>query len=279
MENGEKITQEDLNNEMKKREREEYYEDKLLELKMQEYIDKYLIEHELSKYKDKLNKLKSEKESLLKEKNEISKKITDFEEAKKNYEKTINDLDKKISDSENNKKEIEKQINKEHEFLQKMKKEDNLLNYIIKNFSEEFKKEIYEICSKKIDEALKNNNQDKKKNSNPKEEKRINYGGNINDTKFTPVAGQREQFLSFSSNTQEEQNETKNMNLNTKPMMFNPYNSNNQFMMYPMYMPMSQNMQGIPSYPNPFYFVPMPMNQNIQQNREKYNKNRNNQNK
>ena len=58
----------DLNNEMKRREKEEFYEDKLLELKMQEFLDKYLIENELSKYKDKLNKLKSENDSLLEEK-------------------------------------------------------------------------------------------------------------------------------------------------------------------------------------------------------------------
>ena len=46
----------DLNNELKRREKEEFYEDKLLELKMQEFLDKYLTENELSKYKDKLNK-------------------------------------------------------------------------------------------------------------------------------------------------------------------------------------------------------------------------------
>ena len=41
-------SQEDLNNEMKIRERIEYYEDKLLELKMQRFLDNYYIENELS---------------------------------------------------------------------------------------------------------------------------------------------------------------------------------------------------------------------------------------
>ena len=43
-----------------------------------------------------------------------------------------------------------------------MLKEDNLVNYIIKNFLDEFKKEIYDICSKKVNEALKNKNSEKK---------------------------------------------------------------------------------------------------------------------
>lgn len=259
MKNEEPISQEDLNNEMKKREKEEYYEDKLLELKMQEFLDKYLIDHELSKYKNKLNELNSEKEALLKEKEEISQKISDIKEAKNNYEKTINDLDEKISEAQKSKKEIESQINKEHEYIQNISKEDILLNFIIKNFSDEFKKEIYEICSKKVEKALKNNNSDTKNNTNHKD-------GNKKDSKFTPVAGQREQFLSFGPNTP--------MPPNMNPMMFNPYNNtNNQFMMYPMYMPMTQNMQGMPGYPNPFYFVPMPVNQNMHQNRENHNDN------
>ena len=67
-------SQEDLNNEMKIRERIEYYEDKLLELKMQRFLDNYYIENELSKYKNKLTELKAEKDSLLKEKEKISAK-------------------------------------------------------------------------------------------------------------------------------------------------------------------------------------------------------------
>ena len=98
------ISQEDLNNEMKKREREEYYEDKLLELKMRKFLDNYLIENELSKYKNKLSKLNIGKESLLKEKENLANKISEIKEAKINYENTIQDLDTKIAEEENNKK-------------------------------------------------------------------------------------------------------------------------------------------------------------------------------
>ena len=41
MEDEIEISQEDLNNEMKKLERVEYYEDKLLELKMKSFLDTY----------------------------------------------------------------------------------------------------------------------------------------------------------------------------------------------------------------------------------------------
>ena len=241
-------SQEDLNDEMKRREREEYYEDKLLELKMQQFLNNYLVEHELSKYKNKLSELQSEKESLLKEKEDLSQKITNIEKEKTNYEKTIKELDTKITQAKNTKKEIESNINTQQEYLQNMAKEDNLLNFIIKNFSDEFKKEIYGICSKKVDEVLKNNNSDNFNNTN--EEKKSD--SNKNDSNLKMVSGQRATFTPYP------QNMTGMPNMaNMKPLMFNPY-------MYPIYMPMGQNMQ----YPNPYFFVPMPLNQNKQKKKE-----------
>ena len=260
----------DLNNELKRREKEKFYEDKLLELKMQEFLDKYLTENELSKYKDKLNKLKSENDSLLEEKKKISEKISNIEESKNNYEKINKELDDKISKEKNIKNDLDSQINYQKEFLQNMSKEDNLLNHIIKNFPEEFKKEIKEICSKKVEESLKNNNSNSKNNIS-------NNSGNKSNSKFTPVTGQREQFLSFSSNVHEQKNEASNApNMNMNPMMPNQYGANNPFMMYPMYMPMQQPipMQGMNGYQNPFYFFSMPMNPNMQQKKDNHNKNK-----
>ena len=257
----ETISQEELNNEMKKREREEYYEDKLLELKMQKFLDNYRIEHELSKYKNKLTELKSEKESLIKEKEDLSEKLLNIEQVKTNYEKTIKDLDTKITEAKNTNKDIVSKINKQQEYLQNMAKEDNLLNYIIKNFSDEFKKKIYEICSKRVDEALKNNNSDSKNNISEEQN-----NGNKKDSNLKMVTGQRAQFIPYPQNMSGMPNMA-----NMKPMMFNGYN-NNHLMMYPMYMPIPQNMQ----YQNPYFFVPMPMNPNMHQNKENNNdKNKN----
>ena len=273
MENEIIISQEDLNNEMKKREREEYYEDKLLELKMQWFLDNYLIENELSKYKSKLSELSKEKESLLKEKDDLTNKITEIKEAKLNYENTIQDLDTKIKEEEKTKKKIETEIKSQQEYLQNMGKEDNLVNYIIKNFPDEFKKEIYEICSKKVNEALKNNNSEKR-NSNTKEEKKSHYTKGQKDSKYTMVNEQSGEFISYTQNTPTQQtsvpNNAKKTNMTTPP--YYPYNNNNQFMMYPMFMPYPQNMQG---YQNQFFFFPMPMNQNMQQNKESHNEDKN----
>ena len=260
----------DLNNEMKRRENEEFYEDKLLELKMQEFLDKYLIENELSKYKDKLNKLKSENDSLLEEKKKISEKISNIEESQDYYEKKNKELDDSISRVKKYRNELDSLISKEKGFLENMSKEDNLLNHIIKSFPEEFKKEIKEICSKKVDEALKNNNSNSKNNVSKN-------SGNNSNSKFTPVTGQREQFLSFSSNAHDQKNETPNApNMNMNPMMPNPYGANSPFMMYPMYMPMQQPMpmQGMNGYQNPFYFFSMPMNPNMQQKKDNHSKNK-----
>ena len=270
------ISQEDLNNEMKKREREEYYEDKLLELKMRKFLDNYLIENELSKYKNKLSELNIEKESLLKEKENLTNKISEIKEAKLNYENTIQDLDTKIAEEENNKKEIEEEINS----LQNMLKEDNLVDYIIKNFSDEFKKEIYDICSKKVNEALKNKNSEKK---STKKEKNISVTAGGQDSKYTMVSGQREQFISFQPNQPNAPTPTQQTNMqntkktNVNPMMYPPPYNNGQFMMYPMMMPFPpHNMQG---YQNPFYFYPMPMNPNMTQSKESYSDNNNTKNK
>lgn len=264
-------SQEDLNMRMKKREREDYYEDKLLELKMQKFLDNYLLEHELSKYKSKLSDLKNEKVSLLKEKEDLRNKISERRQAKKNYEKTIKDLDSKISDAKNNKKEIESNIKIQREYLEEMTKEENLVNYIIKNYQNDFKKEIYEICSNSVHEALKNKDLESK--NNIKEKNNSNKNRNKNDSKFTMVNEQRDEFISYSNNIPSQPGTIPNMqNMNMKPMM--PPNAyNNQYMMYPMYFPVNPNMQG---YQNPYYFFHM-VNPNLQQSKE--NNGDNNKNK
>ena len=266
------ISQEDLNNEMKKKEREEYYEDKLLELKMQNFLDNYLIENELSKYKNKLDQLNAEKESLLKEKETLSNIIDEIKEAKSNYENTIQDINEKITEAENKKKEIEKETISQQQYLQKMGNEDNLLNFIIKNFSEEFKKEIFEICSKKVNEALKSNNSENR--NNKKEEKNLNYNSENKDSKYTMVSGQRGEFISFphQNTPTKPSNEQNSKKTNMAPMYFPQFNNNQFPMMYPMYM-MPPNMS------SPFVYFPMPMNQNTPQQQNKKITNDNNKNK
>lgn len=267
-------SQEDLNNEMKIRERIEYYEDKLLELKMQRFLDNYYIENELSKYKNKLIELKAEKDSLLKEKEKISAKISEIKEEKTNYEDIIQDLDKKIADAENTKKKFQSEINAQQTYLQNMAEEDNLVNFIIKNFSDEFKKEIYEICTKKVHEALKKNNNSDLKNN--KEEKHSDYNESKNDSKFTMVSGQRGQFIPYTQKMPIPMPATGMPNMQKmNPIYFNAYN-NNGVMMYPMFMPFPQNMP--PGYQTPYFFAPMPVNPNMQQNMENNSDNNKNNN-
>ena len=257
MEDEIEISQEDLNNEMKKLERMEYYEDKLLELKMKSFLDTYKINHVVSKYKTELDELNKEKESLLKEKEILMNKISEIKEAKNNYEATINDLDNQILKEENNSKKLDELILNQQEYLNNLSIEDNLLNHIIKVFPNSFKQKIYDICSKSVTEAL---NTDKSQNNKtPKTE-----------SNFMVVSGEREEFVSKEDNneTNEQENNAGNNNASNNPMM--GYNS--QFMMYPMYMmqpgiknnninmPNMQNMNG-----NPFYFFPFPM-ANMQQN-------------
>ena len=259
-------TNEDLNNELKIREREEFYEDKLLELKMQKFLDNYLIEHKLSQYKNNLAELKLEKESLLQEKENLAHKVSEMEDEKTNYENTMKDLDKKIKEAENTKKKLQLDINSQQAYLQKMENEDNLVNYIINNFSDDFKKEIYEICTKKVHEALKNNNNNIDSRKKINQDKNTNYNAEQKDSKFTMVSGQRGQFISYPHKMSMPQSGMPNMP-KMAPMFYNTYNNN--VMMYPMFMPMPpQNMTG---YQNQFFFVPMPVNQNMQQNKERNN--------
>ena len=54
------------------------------------------------------------------------------------------------------KTELQKELASEKKYADSMKDEQNLLNYIIKNFPTDFKKEIFNICSKKVEKTLNN---------------------------------------------------------------------------------------------------------------------------
>ena len=268
MKNEISFSQEDLNNEMKMREREEYYEDKLLELKMQRFLDNYYIEHELSKYKNKLSKLKTEKDSLLKEKESLSEKISEIEEAKTNNKNIIEDLDKKIKDAENTKKQLQSEINAQQTELSKMREEDYLVNYILKNFSDDFKKEIYDICTKKVHEALKNNNSDSKNNKEENNE----HNENKKDSKLSMVSGQRGQFIPYTQKMPNPMPQGGMPNMQKMNTMYFPYN-NNGVMMYPMFMPIPSNMPNMTGFQSPYFYTSMPINPNIQQKKESHSDN------
>ena len=246
------ISQEDLNNEIKNREKEEYYEDKLLELKMKSFLDDYIINHELSKYKLELEELNKEKDSLLNEKDIILEKITKIEKDNNNYEDTLNDLDLKISQAENISKDLDSQIITQQKYNVNLTKDDNLLNHIIKTFPEPFKKQIYEICSKNVSEALNNNNNTNNKSENKTQSSKKKKGSNL-----MMVSGEREEFVSKGEQTQ---NNTNNNNFNN-PMM-------GRYVMYPMYM-MPPGMQNLPNMSsangNSIYFYPVPIT-NMQTN-------------
>jgi chromosome segregation ATPase len=253
------ISQEELNNEIKIREREEYYEDKLLELKMKSFLDNYKINHVLSKYKTELDDLNKVKNSLLNEKEVMVKKISEIEEEKNNYDNTINSLDKQISEAENESKKLDALILEQEEYVKNISLEDNLLEHIIKTFPDIFKKKIYDICSKNVTEALKTN-----KNTN----KNINQ----KESNLMVVSSEREEFVSKGEQSDDNSQENNSNPSDNSKNNFNPMMGyNRQFMMYPMYMMppgmRNMNMQNMPQNlnGNSFYFFPVPM-PNIQQN-------------
>ena len=267
MEDEIEISQEDLNNEMKKLERREYYEDKLLELKMKSFLDTYKMNHVVSKYRTELDELNKEKEALLKEKENLVNKISEIKEEKNNYEDAINNLENQILQEEKNSKNLDALIINQQEYAKNLSKEDNLLNHIIKVFPNSFKKNIYEICSKNVTEALNTD-----KTSNKKSAK--------TEPNLMVVSGEREEFVSKgeTDETNEPEKNTGVNSVNNNPMM----GYNGQFMMYPMYMmqsgiknnninmptmPNMQNMNGNPFYFFPFPMTNMPQNNNINKNK------------
>ena len=130
-----------------------------------------------------------------------------------------------------------------------MKDEQNLLNYIIKNFPTDFKKEIFNICSKKVEKTL--NNKPEKANT---EEKKISNKNKDNQN----FQMQNQRMYPYYQNMPMNMQSQGQM----RPVMMNyPYAP---FMMY--YNPaMNMNMQNMPNmqqYPNQFYMMPMP---NMQQ--------------
>ena len=267
MEDEIEISQEDLNNEMKKLERREYYEDKLLELKMKSFLDTYKMNHVVSKYRTELDELNKEKEALLKEKENLVNKISEIKEEKNNYEDAINNLENQILQEEKNSKNLDALIINQQEYAKNLSKEDNLLNHIIKVFPNSFKKNIYEICSKNVTEALNSDKTSNKKNAKT-------------EPNLMVVSGEREEFVSKgeTDETNEPENNTGVNSVNNNPMR----GYNGQFMMYPMYMmqsgiknnninmptmPNMQNMNGNPFYFFPFPMTNMPQNNNINKNK------------
>lgn len=246
--------QEKLNNEMKKREKEEFYEDKLLQLKMITFLDNYRRENQLEKYKNKLFELNKEKDCLVAKKEKILDKIKEIKEEANNYQNKIEDYNNKINHEEETKKEIENKINNKKEYIDNISKPDNFVNHIINNFSEDFKKEIYDICSKAVNDALVNKPEANGLNTN--DEKNININKFKDTQTYTPMNGQRSPYFNFPTN------------IPIQPMggmrvMFSPYPYNNNFhsgpcMMYPMYMP-TQNMPGF----SPINYIP-PINSSQQ---------------
>ena len=281
------ISQEDLNNELKKREREEYYEDKLLELKMKSFLDEYLINHELVKYKSELDELNKEKESLLNKKEILNQKISEIEEENNNYEDALNNLNEQITKAENDSKNLDNLILAQQKLAHDLSNEENLVNHILQTCSESFKKKIYDICSENVNEALKlNNNNNTDKIKEQKTQKK-----NKKENNFTMVSSEREEFVSKgkendSNESDKDNNETETENnkgnVPTIPMM-GGYNG--QYMMYPYFIP--PNMANMPNMPNmqnfvnnmkgnPFYYIPFPMPNmtNMQQNNNNINKNK-----
>ena len=281
------ISQEDLNNELKKKEREEYYEDKLLELKMKSFLDEYIINHELVKYKSELDELNKEKESLLNKKEILNQKISEIEEENNNFEDELNNLNEQITKAENDSKNLDNLILAQQKLAHDLSNEENLVNHILQTCSESFKKKIYDICSENVNEALKlNNNNNTDKIKEQKTQKK-----NKKENNFTMVSSEREEFVSKgkendSNESDKDNNETETENnkgnVPTIPMM-GGYNG--QYMMYPFFIP--PNMANMPNMPNmqnfvnnkkgnPFYYIPFPMPNmtNMQQNNNNINKNK-----
>ena len=261
MTTNEKTSQEVLNEKMQNREIEEYYEDKLLFLRMVSFLDNYKKDHELSTYKNKLDDLKKQQNELLQQKSKILSEINSIKEAKQNYDKTLADYNEKITKEEKNKSALEKELISEKQYAESMKDEQNLLNYIIKNFPADFKKEILNICTKKVAENL--DNKPEQGNTNEK-----NNSNKNKDNQNFPMQNQR-MFPYYSNMAMNMQTTQGGM----RPVMMNyPYTP---FMMYypgvnMQNMPNMQNMQQFP--PNQFYMVPMPANMQPQPNDNSNNK-------
>ena len=195
------------------------------------------------------------------------KKSGENEKPKENN--TLNDLDNQISKVEDDSKNLDSLIITQQELSKNFSVEDNLVNHIIKTFDDSFKKQIYDICSKNVREALNNNNGNKK--TELKSQKK-----NKKDNNFMVVSGEREEFVSKGESN--EQNETEENNKNESKVNNNPMMGgfNGQYMMYPYYFMqpgmnnMNMTMPNMANYPpnmkgNSFFYFPFPM-PNMQQN-------------
>ena len=145
-----------LNLQLKLKEEKEYWEDKLLELKLKNCKTNFIEEKSSQNLKSKLSSLQSQNASLKQKISELKSSIAALKSSEKNKESKLSAIDTNISISTKTNQDLQNQIKSLKEYLVNFNITDNIVNHIL-TFDEEFRKKIYNICSERVNYVLQFN--------------------------------------------------------------------------------------------------------------------------
>lgn len=145
-----------LNLELKLKEEKDYWEDKLLELKLKNCKTNFFEEKSCQNLKSKLSSLQSQNNSLKEKISELKSSIASLKSSEKNKESKLSAIETNISNSTKTNQDLQNQIKSLNEYLVNLNITDNIVNHIL-TFDEDFRKKIYNICSERVNYVLQFN--------------------------------------------------------------------------------------------------------------------------
>lgn len=147
---------ESLNTLLQLKEEKEYWEDKLLELKLKACKNSFLNSKNEKMLESKLSSLQA-KNNLQKQKiAELNEQISQIKSSEKSKENQLASLDSLINLSTHTNQELETEIKQLNDYLVNLNNTENIVEHIL-SFPQEFRNKIYNICSERVSYVLQFN--------------------------------------------------------------------------------------------------------------------------
>ena len=143
----------DINTILKLQEEKEYWEDKLLELKLKSIKNNFSTKKQNTNLTSELTENEAELISLQEAISDLRQKIHQTEKAKTEKERKLNSIDNQIKKAKNESKELTEQINSLSNYYMNINLPENIVQHIL-TMKDDFKQKIYNECTRRVNDAL-----------------------------------------------------------------------------------------------------------------------------
>lgn len=147
---------ESLNTLLQLKEEKEYWEDKLLELKLKSCKNSFLNSKKEKMLESKLSSLQANNNLKKQKIAELNEQISQIKSSEKSKESQLASLDSLINLSTHANKELENEIHQLNDYLINLNNTENIVEHIL-SFPQEFRNKIYNICSERVSYVLQFN--------------------------------------------------------------------------------------------------------------------------